>query len=382
MKQIKIGIDGSRNRSGGAKIHLIEIIKNFQNIKKRIQEVHVWANEELLNQIPDYHWLHKHKPLKNNSSIIKELYWQYFIFPKKLKKIGIDILLNTSAVTLNRFKPNVTMSRDMLSFEKGVIKNSGFSLGRLRLILIKYIQVISLKRADSVIFLTKYASKILQNFTGKINDYRVINHGISERFFIDNKKKIEKKNVLRCIYVSNIDFYKHQTNVVKALSKFKNNDIELILVGGLGNGYPALIEEKRLDKTMKQLGNESSFVKILGHIDYNELPKLYAQSDIIIFASSCENMPNTLVEGMATGLPIASSELGPMKEILKDGGIYFNPYYEKSIYEAVKTLVDNSSLRLKLSSKSYNLSKKFSWKKCSINTFNYLVETYDKSMTK
>ncbi len=382
MKKIKIGIDGSRNRSGGAKIHLIEIIKNFQNTKKRIQEVHVWANEELLNEIPDYHWLFKHKPIKNNSSIIKELYWQYFIFPKILKKIGIDILLNTSAVTLNRFKPNVTMSRDMLSFEKGVIKNSGFSLGRLRLILIKYIQVMSLKRADSVIFLTKYASKILQNFTGKINNYRIINHGVNERFFIDVKKKVEKKNILRCIYVSNIDFYKHQSNVVKALSKFKNNDIELILVGGLGNGYPALIEEKRLDKTMKQLGNESNFVKILGHIDNNEIPKLYAQSDIIIFASSCENMPNTLVEGMATGLPIASSELGPMKEILEDGGIYFNPFCKKSIYEAVKTLVDNNSLRLKLSTKSYNLSKKFSWKKCSINTFNYLIETYDKNITK
>ena len=35
-------------------------------------------------------------------------------------------------------------------------------------------------------------------------------------------------------------------------------------------------------------------------------------------------MPNTLVEAMASGLPIACSDRGPMPEVLGDGGVLFD----------------------------------------------------------
>ena len=380
MKKIKIAIDASRNRSGGAKIHLIEILKNFKYDKYNIKEIHLWSYDELLKEIPNYPWLVKHIPMKN-PSILKELFWQYFIFPKALKKLKIDILLNSSAATICYFRPNVTMSRNMLSFEKGMIKKSGFSIGRIRLILLKYVQKISLKNANGAIFLTNYASKSIQSFTGKLENVKIINHGISNIFFAKEFKNITRKK-LKCVYVSTIDFYKHQSNVVKALSKFESGTIELILAGGLGSGSPALMSKKKLDETIKNLGHKSDFVKILGHVPHNKLPELYSNSDIVIFASSCENMPNTLVEGMASGLPIACSNRGPMPEILQDGGTYFDPENIDSIYRAIKTLVKSNKKRLSFSKKSYLLSKNFSWEKCSINTFNFLVETYDKRMTK
>jgi glycosyltransferase involved in cell wall biosynthesis len=373
MKKIKIAIDASRNRSGGAKIHLIEILNNFNYDRYNIKEIHLWSYHELLKEIPNYPWLVKHVPLKN-PSILKELFWQYFIFPKALKKLKVDILLNSSAATICYFKPNVTMSRNMLSFEKGMIKKSGFSIGRIRLILLKYIQKISLKNANGAIFLTNYASKSIQSFTGKLENVKIINHGISNIFFAKELKNVERKK-LKCVYVSTIDFYKHQSNVVKALSQFESGTIELILAGGLGSGTPALMSKKKLDETIKNLGHKSDFVKVLGHIPHSKLPELYKNSDIVIFASSCENMPNTLVEGMASGLPIACSNRGPMPEILQDGGTYFDPENIDSIYHAIKTLVDNYSKRLSFSKKSYSLSKNFSWEKCSKETFDFLIKS-------
>ena len=116
-----------------------------------------------------------------------------------------------------------------------------------------------------------------------------------------------------------------------------------------------------------------------GHTDPKKLPKLISNSNIFIFASSCENMPNTLVEGMAIGLPIACSNRGPMPEILSDGGLYFDPEDDLSISESVEEIILKQNTRERIASKAKQLSKDYSWKICSKNTFKNLVETYNDS---
>ena len=58
---------------------VIEILHNFNYDRYNIKEIHLWSYHELLKEIPNYPWLVKHIPLKN-PSILKELFWQYFIF--------------------------------------------------------------------------------------------------------------------------------------------------------------------------------------------------------------------------------------------------------------------------------------------------------------
>ena len=97
---------------------------------------------------------------------------------------------------------------------------------------------------------------------------------------------------------------------------------------------------------------------------------------MIVFASSCENLPIILLEGMATGLPIASSSNMPMPEFLVDSAMYFNPENPNSIYMTLKKMIDNPSLRDALSQKSKFISENFNWKKCSNQTFKYLFDVY------
>ena len=80
-------------------------------------------------------------------------------------------------------------------------------------------------------------------------------------------------------------------------------------------------------------------MKCLGFVPHDDLPSLLAGADLFVFASSCENMPNTLVEAMAIGLPIACSDRGPMPEVLRDGGVYFDPENPESIAAAIETLI-------------------------------------------
>ena len=78
------------------------------------------------------------------------------------------------------------------------------------------------------------------------------------------------------------------------------------------------------------------------------------------------------MEAMASGLPIACSDRGPMPEVLQDAGIYFNPDQQDSIAASLKMLLKDESLRKNLGIKARLLSKKFSWERCAHDTFSFL----------
>ena len=57
---MKIGIDASRNRSGGAIRHLKELIYNLDSMTSEFDEIHLWAYEGLLQKLDSRPWLKKH----------------------------------------------------------------------------------------------------------------------------------------------------------------------------------------------------------------------------------------------------------------------------------------------------------------------------------
>ena len=86
-------------------------------------------------------------------------------------------------------------------------------------------------------------------------------------------------------------------------------------------------------------------------------------------------MPNTLVEAMAAGLPIACSDRGPMPEILEDGGVYFNPENVNSIVVAISLLLGDIDLREEKANRARSLAEKYSWERCARETWGFLGET-------
>jgi glycosyltransferase involved in cell wall biosynthesis len=83
-------------------------------------------------------------------------------------------------------------------------------------------------------------------------------------------------------------------------------------------------------------------------------------------------MPNSLIESMATGLPIACSNRGPMPEILIDGGVYFDPEDYLSISSAIKELIKDPNLREEKAHKAKQYSKIYTWNRCSRETCEFL----------
>jgi len=127
---------------------------------------------------------------------------------------------------------------------------------------------------------------------------------------------------------------------------------------------------------------KGEFVQQIGFVPHKDLPSHLANTDLFIFASSCENMPNTLVEAMAVGLPIACSNRGPMPEILGEGGVYFNPEDPQSIANAVEEIIKPPSLRRPIATRAKQRSEEFSWARCASETWSFIAETYYKANKK
>lgn len=372
---IVIGIDGSRNRSGGAIDHLVNILREGNPLFNGIREVHLWSYKELLDLIPDISWLVKHNPSEMEGSLFKQVWWQLHSLPRELRETKCNILFATDAGTVCRFHPMVVMSQDLLSYEPGVMRYFGFTLARLRLVLLYYIQNRSMRHAEGVIFLTGYVANLVQQVTGRLDKTTVIPHGIDNAF---KKQKVTKpwpanrEEAIRCVYVSNTEMYKHQWVVVKAIAmlRLKGHNIELALIGG-GTGHA----QCKLEDTILKIDPGATFIKQVGHVGRLELPKLLADAHVYIFASSCETISITLMEGMAVGLPVACSDRGPMPEVLEDGGVYFDPEDEKSIADAVERIIKEPILRKEIAKRAKELSEQYSWKRCSDETFEFIANT-------
>ena len=371
-----LGINASRARSGGAIAHLVGVLQDARPQDFGIGQVHVWSYSKLLAALPDRPWLVKHAPSQLEGSLVRQLWWERFSLPQELHQSACAILLNVDAGSVCRFRPAVTMSRDMLSYEPREIDRYSFGKGKLRLIALRHVQNMALRSADGVIFLTRYAARIIQQSCGPLKNVAYVPHGVGTVFHADVRKYLSlPETPIRCLYISNALPYKHQWHVVEAVALLRQRgyDLRLDLVGG-GEGNA----QSRLETTIARCDPKREFVTQHGFVPQNTLPQFLSAAQIFIFASSCENMPNTLVEAMAAGLPIACSDRGPMPEVLDNGGVYFDPENPESIAAAIADLVADPEKQARLASNSRRLANQYSWKRCADETLSFIAQTFTK----
>ena len=374
--KITIGIDASRLRSGGAISHLIGILSNVNPSKYKIKKIHIWSYGALLNKLPERNWLIKHNPSALEGSVFSQLIWQARLLAHELNLFDCNILFSPDASTLCRFDPMVVLSQDMLSYEPGAMKYFGLGIARLRLLIILVVQNLAFRRAKGVIFLTKYASRVIQSSCGRLSSAICIPHGIDLAFKNLRSRMnwpINSDRPIRFVYVSNAEMYKHQWVVIQAISQLRLNgfSVQLTLIGG-GKGKA----QQLVNKAINKFDPNYRFVKQMDFIPHHKLPQILIDFDAFIFASSCENMPVTLLEAMIIGFPIACSNRGPMPEVLQDGGIYFDPEDLNSLVSALKMMIMSKNLRKKISSRAVKIAQQYNWARCADETFLYILNIF------
>jgi glycosyltransferase involved in cell wall biosynthesis len=373
---MRLGIDASNIRSGGGVTHLRELLRTAEPEQYGITHVLVWAGANTLGQLPVRPWLQViHEPSLDQPLPVR-LYWQQLKLPRLVRQ-ACDLLFAPGGSPGRVERPFVSMSRNMLPFESAEMRRYAGTMIYPRLLLLRSSQTRGYRSGNGVIFLTEYArSMVLRHVKRLAGPCTVIPHGVCERFRLLPRRQrsvteYSESSPFRLLYVSIVDLYKHQWHVAEAIATLRRGGLPVVL-DVVGPAYPPAL--RRFQETSRRVDPEGRFIRYHGPIRSEDLVGSYHQADGFVFASSCENMPNILLEAMAAGLPIACSRLGPMPEMLGEAGIYFDPRQPSGIAEALYSLVGDVALREVCAWSAYDRARYYSWQRCACETLSFLAD--------
>ena len=380
-KKYRIGIDASNIRQGGGITHLSQLLQHAEPDLSEISRVVVWSNQKTLNKLPEKKWLIKQSNKRLDGNFLSRTLWQVFKLDRALEEFNCDLLFVPGASFKAKFRPVVSMHQNQLPFEWAEILRYGFSFMTLKWILLRMTQSLSFKKSNGIIFLSKYSKDSLIKIINKqdiVN--KIIPHGVEDRFFSSPKEQFSienysTKNPLKIIYISTIDFYKHQWNIAEAVKSLKRQGypIDLKFYGSANSRALKKLKKVIIDSNRNKY-NENDYISYNDEVSFTKIENVYFNADISIFASSCETFGQIVLESMAAGLPIACSNMSSMPEILKNSAVLFDPLNVKDITNCLKKLIDSKGQRTFISSRAAEIAQDFSWKKTAFLTFEFFKE--------
>ncbi|WP_341531210.1 glycosyltransferase family 1 protein [Nostoc sp. UHCC 0302] len=169
------------------------------------------------------------------------------------------------------------------------------------------------------------------------------------------------------LYIGRQDPYKNLHRLIAAFAALPNSsDYELWLAGPIDPRYTPVLQAQ-----VEELGVTHQ-VKFLDYIAYCELPAIINQAIALVFPSLWEGFGFPVLEAMACGTPVITSNLSSLPEVAGDSAILINPYNTNEITEAMQTIAIDLTLRSHLSSQGITRSQKFSWEKTGKATVEVL----------
>ena len=373
-----LGIDATNIHQGGGVTLLVQLLSAASPQQHDISKITVWCSPKITKLFPKRSWLNirSNNWLKGGRSL-KRFFFQHLFLSLEMRSLGCDIaFFPGSTLPLISLLPAVTISQNMLPFELDKSALFGrFSLMYLKFCILRILQSISFKRAVGIIFLSQYAQIVINNAVAIKGLQILIPHGINENFFRSPRQQYaieyySTKKPFRFLYVSILMPYKHQMEVIEAIYQLRKEGYPVTcdFIGPSWGSYG-----RKVLHLLSKLDPEHIFLSYLGEVPYRLLPSYYHNYEAFIFASSCENLPNILIEAMASGVPIASSKRGPMPDILNPAGFYFDPELPKSISDELKKMILMPHQRSNLASLEFKSAEKYSWELCAKETWKFFA---------
>jgi len=158
------------------------------------------------------------------------------------------------------------------------------------------------------------------------------------------------------LYIGRQDPYKNLQRLISAFATLPK-DYELWLVGPTDLRYTPDLQVQ-----VAELGLTHQ-VKFLNYVDYQELPTIINQAIALVFPSLWEGFGFPVLEAMACGTPVITSNLSSLPEVAGDAAILVNPYNIAEITAAMQMIASDAQLRSRLSTQGIARANLFSWEK-------------------
>ncbi len=333
---------------GGTEIYLRNLLNALASIDSTNQYV-VFTNREtgadLVPSTPNFAAAPQNV---NASSRPARILWEQFALPLAVRRHKIDVLFNpgfTAPILCGR--PMVTVFHD-LQHKRHPEYFRWFDLPFWRFFLWA-----SARRSRRLIAVSEATRDDVRRYYGRFA--QVVQHGVERRFF-EIATNREPRDYVLCASTS----HPHK-NLARLLAVHRQHkDAPPLVITGV-RGFAAAEVEK--------LAGES--VRIAGWIPREELFELFRCARGFIYPSTFEGFGMPVLEAMAAGVPVACSDIPPLREVAGDTVHYFDPSSDAQIRDALMVLAGGG-----LSTEAaQRRAAEFSWEKCARETLDYLSKS-------
>ncbi|MEM7346248.1 MAG: glycosyltransferase family 1 protein, partial [Chloroflexota bacterium] len=220
----------------------------------------------------------------------------------------------------------------------------------------------SVHKADHIIAVSEATRQdLVELYQTPPEKISVIYHGVTPNFkpitspeaLAAVRKKYGLGDTPFLLSVGTIQPRKNYQRLIEVLAQI-DQPIDLAIIGGNGWSNEAVFNE-----VARQ--NLENRVHFLGFVDDADLPTLYSAATLFIYPSLYEGFGMPLLEAMACGLPIISSNRSAMPEVVGAAGLLVDPYDTAGMVTAITKLLEDSSQRHYLAEAGKARVAEFTW---------------------
>ena len=253
----------------------------------------------------------------------------------------------------------------------------GFNIGDWRLDVYHNITR-SLSRAiwnnSSFVVANSPSLKVLCEKFSPNQNIEMITNGVDLNiFYPSNLQNNDQSLPVQLLFISRLSLQKGIETLIEGCGILKSRGVSNYKLTIVGDG--PLKDHMFANIDRHKIRDNINF---LGWRKLEELPNIYRSSDIFILPSVMEGMPSVVLQAMACGLPIIGSRVKGFEEVIEDNvnGLTVKYNDANELADAIEKLIKSQELRQKMSKKSLEKAKKFSWESIA----KRYLELYEKSI--
>lgn len=221
----------------------------------------------------------------------------------------------------------------------------------------------AINEADHLIAVSQATADDIKKVYGRTENVHVVHHGVDHDVFhapVNTEQswtavqtaypKLQKPYLL---HIGQIQPRKNLIQLIEAFEGLKKEDPELQLVIGGSHGWLRQPIEERAASSPY-----SDDILMLGRVPDELLPNLYANAEVFTLVSLYEGFGIPVIEAMACGAPVVTSNTSSMPEVAGDAAVLVDPNDMQSIITGIRQA---RSQRVELSKKGISQAKRFTW---------------------
>lgn len=237
---------------------------------------------------------------------------------------------------------------------------------------------ISARRARRVLTVSEASKQDILHFLGvPASKVEVIYNALDERLATpptaDDIARVRERFLLTSpfiLYTGNIKPHKNVDRLIEAYSLLRQRGVEhvkLLIIGDEISKYPNL---RRLVHKFQL----HQHVRFHGFVPDATLAALYRLAAVFVFPSLCEGFGLPPLEAMAAGVPVITSNLSSLPEVVGDAAILIDPTDAGAIAEAMARVLGDPALSAELVRRGHERVKAFSWERSVARTHQVYAE--------